>query len=95
MIEVALFTGVGLLGYILATKYNEESKNTQHGREGFEDAVSPPKSAITQNDSVALSQEKGHNNMVPFFGAKVTQNMRTGATNSILDTFAGTGNEYF
>ena len=95
MIEVALFTGVGLLGYILATKYNEESKNQQHGREGFEDAVSPPKSAITQNDSVTYSQEKGHNNMVPFFGAKVTQNMRTGATNSILDTFAGTGNEYF
>ena len=95
MIEVALFTGVGLLGYILATKYNEESKNQQHGREGFEDAVSPPKSAITQNDSVTYSQEKGHNNMVPFFGAKVTQNMRNGATNSILDTFAGTGNEYF
>jgi len=95
MIEVALFTGVGLLGYILATKYNEESKTTQHGREGFEDAVSPPKSAITHNDSVAYSQEKGHNNMVPFFGAKVTQNMRTSATNSILDTFAGTGNEYF
>lgn len=95
MIEVALFTGVGLLGYILATKYNEESKTTQHGREGFEDAVSPPKSAITHNDSVAYSQEQGHNNMVPFFGAKVTQNMRTGATNSILDTFAGTGNEYF
>jgi hypothetical protein len=97
MIEVALFTGVGLLGYILATQYNDESKNKPQiqGREGFHDAVSPPRSAITQNDSVALSQEQGHNNMVPFFGAKVTQNMRSGATNSILDTFAGTGNEYF
>jgi hypothetical protein len=95
MIEVALFTGVGLLGYILATQYNDESKKLPRGREGFEDAVSPPRSAITQNDSVAVSQEPGHNNMVPFFGAKVTQNMRTGATNSILDTFAGTGSEYF
>ena len=98
MIEVALFTGVGLLGYILATQYNDESKNKlqPQGREGFEDAVSPPRSAITQNDSVSYSQsEKGHNNMVPFFGAKVTQNMRSGATSSILDTFAGTGNEYF
>jgi hypothetical protein len=98
MIEVALFTGVGLLGYILATQYNDESKNKlqTQGREGFEDAVSPPRSAITQNDSVSYSQsEKGHNNMVPFFGAKVTQNMRSGATSSILDTFAGTGNEYF
>ena len=94
MIEVALFTGLGLLGYVLATQYNDESK-TPRGREGFNDAVSPPRSAITQNDSVATSQEQGHNNMVPFFGAKVTQNMRTGATSSILDTFAGTGNEYF
>jgi hypothetical protein len=94
MIEVALFTGLGLLGYVLATQYNDESK-TSRGREGFQDAVSPPRSAITQNDSVALSQEQGHNNMVPFFGAKVTQNMRSGATSSILDTFAGTGNEYF
>jgi hypothetical protein len=91
MIEVALFTGVGLLGYILATQYNEENK-----REGFYDAVSPPASAITQNDSVTYSQDnKGHNNMVPFFGAKVTQNMRAGANLSILDSFSGTGNEYF
>ena len=92
MIEVALFTGVGLLGYILATQYKEESSLP---RERFTDVVVPPTSVTTQNDSVTFSQDQGHNNMVPFFGAKVTQNMRAAANGSILDTFAGTGSDYF
>lgn len=32
-----------------------------------------------------------HNNMVPFFGGRVKQNMRAAANNSILDTFTGAG----
>jgi len=90
MIEVALFTGVGLLGYILATQYKDEPV----ALERFTDAAIPS-SAITQNDSVTYSQDRGHNNMVPFFGAKVTQNMRANANSSILDTFSGTGTDYF
>lgn len=90
MIEVALFTGVGLLGYILATQYKDEPV----ARERFTDAA-VTSSAITQNDSVTYSQDKGHNNMVPFFGARVTQNMRANANSSILDTFSGTGTDYF
>lgn len=90
MIEVALFTGVGLLGYILATQYKDETV----ARERFTDAAITS-SAITQNDIVTYSQDKGHNNMVPFFGAKVTQNMRANANSSILDTFSGTGSDYF
>jgi hypothetical protein len=94
MIEVALFTGVGLLGYILATQYKDKDHPVL--REGFQDAISAPPGSIVQNDSVTYTQDiKGHNNMVPFFGAKVTQNMRTGANASILDTFAGTGSDYF
>jgi hypothetical protein len=94
MIEVALFTGVGLLGYILATQYKDKDHPVL--REGFHDAISAPPGSIVQNDSVTYTQNnKGHNNMVPFFGAKVTQNMRTGANASILDTFAGTGSDYF
>ena len=91
MIEVALFTGVGLLGYVLATQYKDEPVVA---RERFTDAA-VTSSAITQNDSVTYSQDKGHNNMVPFFGAKVTQNMRANANSSILDTFSGTGTDYF
>jgi len=79
-----------LLGYILATQYKDEPV----ARERFTDAAITS-SAITQNDSVTYSQDKGHNNMVPFFGAKVTQNMRANANSSILDTFSGTGTDYF
>ena len=94
MIEVALFTGVGLLGYILATQYKEESPLVI--REGFTDVNTSQNTPIAQNDSVAYSQDnKGHNNMVPFFGPKVTQNTRAAANSSILDSYAGTGSDYF
>ena len=94
MIEVALFTGVGLLGYILATQYKEESPLVI--REGFTDVNTSQNTPIAQNDSVAYSQDnKGHNNMVPFFGPKVTQNTQAAANSSILDSYAGTGSDYF
>lgn len=32
-----------------------------------------------------------HNNMVPFFGGRVKQNMRASANNSLLDTYTGAG----
>jgi hypothetical protein len=32
-----------------------------------------------------------HNNMVPFFGGRVKQNMRAAANNSVLDSFTGAG----
>jgi len=93
MIEVALFTGVGLLGYILANQYREEKEVLTRPKEHF---VVPTAQPNPTNDRVVYTQDaKGHNNMVPFFGSKVTQNMRTGANDSILDTFTGAGNEYF
>jgi len=94
MIEVALFTGVGLLGYILATKYGEKTA-TQGHREMFSDGVPGPDPDPT-NSRVSMAQApQGHANMVPFFGAKVTQNLRGNANQSILDSFAGTGSDYF
>lgn len=90
MIQLALLTGLGLLGYILATQYSE-TKNIP--KEAF---LNPPRPTDDFNDRVELSQaQKGHNNMVPFFGAKVTQNLQAGANHGILDSFAGTGKEYF
>ena len=96
MIEVALFTGIGLLGYILSTQYTDASKK----KERFQDSAPqgstpPPSSQQTLTEHVVLSgNAKGHNNMVPFFGARVTQNLRGGANDSILDTFAGVGTEH-
>ena len=88
MIQLALFTGLGLLGYILATQYQREKQP----KETF---LNPrPMSAF--NDEVQLTQTpQGHNNMVPYFGAKVTQNLQAGANNGILDSFSGSGKEYF
>jgi len=37
------------------------------------------------------ANEFKHNNMVPFFGGRVKQNMRANANNSVLDTFTGAG----
>uniref|UniRef100_A0A6C0HLG3 DUF5899 domain-containing protein n=1 Tax=viral metagenome TaxID=1070528 RepID=A0A6C0HLG3_9ZZZZ len=101
MIEVALFTGIGLLGYILSTQYTSDSASKK--KEGFRDtprsstatlpASISPNAPLTEQ--VRLTNDtKGHNNMVPFFGARVTQNLRGGANDSILDTFSGTGSEY-
>lgn len=103
MIEVALFTGIGLLGYILSTQYASDS--TTKKKEGFRDVprISNGSATLPQSNSplaplteqVRLANNlKGHNNMVPFFGARVTQNLRGGANDSILDTFSGTGSEY-
>lgn len=37
------------------------------------------------------ANEFTHNNMVPFFGGRVKQNMRASANNSLLDTYTGAG----
>lgn len=37
------------------------------------------------------ANEFTHNNMVPFYGGRVKQNMRASANNSVLDTFTGAG----
>jgi hypothetical protein len=88
MIQLALFTGLGLLGYILATQYQREKQP----KETFLN----PRPMDSFNDQVQLTQTpQGHNNMVPFFGAKVTQNLQAGANNGILDSFSGSGKEYF
>jgi hypothetical protein len=98
MIEVALFTGIGLLGYVLTTQYSDANANKK--KEPFY-APPPPPPQQQQSSPGVLTEDvrittnaKGHNNMVPFFGARVTQNMRGGANDSILDTFSGVGSEH-
>lgn len=87
MIELALLLGLGAVGYLLAV--DQKAPQT----EGF--SIQPrPTEAI--NDSVVHSQEQqGHNNEVPFFGARTTQSMYSGATNHVMDNFTGSGKEYF
>ena len=99
MIQLALFTGLGLLGYILSTQYNLNFSGKKNPRELFVDARESRPTIVTadgQGDRALVTQApQGHNNMVPFYGAKVTQNMMSGANGSILDSFSGTGKEQF
>ena len=88
MIELALLVGLGTLGYVLAS---------QQKQEGFELRL-PQRTEVQQREYPAEPEQdptKGHSNEVPFFGARVTQSMYSGATNTLLDTHTGAGHEYF
>ena len=91
MIELALLAGLGAVGYLLAKEQSKESI------EGFTVTdTQAPRPTEKHTDEVVHSQEqKGHNNQVPFFGARVTQSMYSGATDSVLDNHTGSGKEYF
>ena len=91
--EVAMLLGLAALGYAIAgpIQQQEEEEKTKKidPKETF---VNPL--PITENVDIVQSMS-GHNNMVPFFGARVTQSMYNGATDGILDTYTGTGKNTF
>lgn len=93
MIELALLAGLGAVGYMLATQQPQRDDPLTLVKEQF---TASPRPTEMHTDSVTHSQEnKGHNNEVPFFGARVTQSMYSGATEGILDSHTGAGKEYF
>jgi len=86
MESLALIASLGVLGFVLA-------KNHPVKQEQFFNS-SPE--AEKHHDNVTLSQDRtGHSNEVPFFGARVTQSMYSGAVEGILDNHTGAGKEYF
>lgn len=89
MIELALLAGLGAVGYMLVK--DQPSKNSLELVEQF----TSPRPTEAHRDEVVHSQAKGHSNQVPFFGARVTQSMYSGATESVLDHHTGAGKEYF
>jgi len=90
MIELALLVGLGAVGYMLA---KDQPSNSLELVEQF--AVQPRPTEQHTDDVVHSQEALGHNNEVPFFGARVTQSMYSGATNGILDHHTGAGKEYF
>lgn len=90
MIEVALLAGLGAVGYLLASENKKTSTST-----AIEEFTSPRPTAQIRDDVIHSQGVQGHNNQVPFFGARVTQSMYSGATDSILDNHTGAGKEYF
>jgi hypothetical protein len=95
--EVALLLGLAALGYSLApqiARMQEEQRLALKRRNPKETFITPAKFTSTDPVNVVQSPE-GHNNMVPFFGANVTQSTYSGATDGILDTYTGTGKNTF
>jgi hypothetical protein len=93
--EVALLLGLAALGYALSpqtAKTTEEAPKKQNPKETF---VNPKQTAPETERVTIVQSDEGHNNMVPFFGSKVTQSMYNGATDGILDTYTGTGKNTF
>lgn len=94
--EVALLLGLAALGYALAPQIarQQHEMKEQQKRNPKETFISPADFKEVDVVNVVQSQE-GHNNMVPFFGANVTQTTYSGATDGILDTYTGTGKNTF
>jgi hypothetical protein len=92
MIELALLLGLGAVGYMLSKDQPSNTSVVEHYSNGESEAR--PTQHI-QDEIVHSQEHKGHNNEVPFFGARTTQSMYSGATNHILDNHTGSGKEYF
>ena len=94
--EVALLLGLAALGYALAPQIARQQRELQEQkkRNPKETFISPADFKDVDEVNVVQSSE-GHNTMVPFFGANVTQTTYNGATDGILDTYTGTGKNTF
>ena len=90
MIEAALLTALGSVGYMLAT---QQKPNPNRLQEQF--SLSPRPLQMHVDPVQQAREQKSHNNQVPYFGSKLTQSMYSGATGGILDSHTGAGKEYF
>jgi hypothetical protein len=98
--EVAMLVGLAALGYALSTPpahaEGEETHEEHHHKKSPIEAFTNPQPTLPETENVTIVQSaQGHNNMVPFFGAKQTQSLYSGATDGILDTYTGTGKNTF
>ena len=87
--------GLAALGYALANETNPKKKKVvteSVSKNPMETFVNPEQSGGVME---IVDSAFGHNNMVPFFGANMTQSMYSGATDGILDTYTGSGKQTF
>jgi hypothetical protein len=97
--EVALLLGLAALGYALSPQIAAEQRTLNDEKK--KGKIDPKETFLSplpfnETDKVNVIQAtEGHNNMVPFFGSKVTQSTYSGATDGILDTYTGMGRHTF
>jgi hypothetical protein len=94
--EVAMLLGLAALGYALSPQL-QQKEETQEARkiDPKETFIDPQRLAPLTEHVTIVESATGHNNMVPFFGGRMTQSMYSGATDGILDTYTGTGKHTF
>lgn len=93
--EAAMLLGLAALGYAISGNVKAEGEEDDQRIDPKETFISP-KNTLPETEHVQIVQSStGHNNMVPFFGARQTQSMYNGATDGILDTYTGTGKHTF
>lgn len=96
--EVAMLLGLAALGYSLLPQDLQKEKEWEEKEAKInpKETFITPRNTLPETERTTIVQSsEGHNNMVPFFGANVTQSMYSGATDGILDTFTGTGKNTF
>ena len=94
--EVAMLVGLAALGYALAPQQEQKSEEETTQKVQPKETFISPRLTLPETERVTIVQSsEGHNNMVPYFGANMTQSMYNGATDGILDTYTGTGKNTF
>jgi hypothetical protein len=104
--EVIIAMAVMGLGYTFSISKKKEkfttnyktniSNNTNIGGSGWDKIINNGDNFTINNEPHQNSQQQNfeHNNMVPFFGAKMTQNTDAYATNRILNNMTGNSTTY-
>ena len=90
-----MLVGLAALGYALSTQPVPVNMEAQPKKDPKETFVNPETTDVATDNVTVLQSPSGHNNMVPFFGARVTQSMYSGATDGTLDLYTGKGKHTF
>ena len=91
-----MLLGLAALGYALAPQVKKLAGDEEPERINPRETFVTPRNTLPETERVTVVQSsEGHNNMVPFFGANMTQTVYSGATDGILDTYTGTGKNTF
>ena len=91
-----MLLGLAALGYAIAPQLIKTEEDTTSKKIDPKETFISPRNTLPETERVTIVQSsEGHNNMVPYFGANMTQSMYSGATDGILDTYTGTGKNTF
>ena len=81
--------------FIAAKKQNTNIISKGHNSQVLTKAISKPDVIVSKLSGLPITKEKfSHNNMVPFFGSNIKQNMTDSSNTTILEKFTGNQKDY-